>query len=160
MSISKKYCQPCGAPPNIYDDGHIILLSQNCRDCIQPCSTLRLIPAQVHGGVLTSFPPRSHFQPMRSLRGLSSSPELEPSRTSTRILASHWLSALTWRGFADIIHTFHASDTQFLDIGQAEHILNLDQPPVEWENQTPYREDPPTEDKSTAQHKSAACTVI
>ena len=66
MSISKKYCQPCGAPPNIYDDGHIILLSQNCRDCIQPCSTLRLIPVRVRGGILMSCPPTRHHQPTRS----------------------------------------------------------------------------------------------
>ena len=142
MSISKKYCQPCGAPPNIYDDGHIILLSQNCRDCIQPCSTLRLIPVRVRGGISMSHPPFNQW-------GLA-----QPDMTYPQ-LHPHWLSALVnVRGSAPwqyiTPHTLHSYHQKLLN-HRAEQTSNRDQTCSE--EARLQTETIPAEDKPTAQRK-------
>ena len=82
MSISKKYCQPCGASPNIYDDGHInFCYLRNSRDCIQPW--LWLIPARVRGGISTSRPPAF----------VSNQSRIVPAGYYVLSSHSYWLSA-------------------------------------------------------------------
>ena len=157
MSISKKYCQPCGASPNIYDDGHInFCYLRNSRDCIQPW--LWLIPARVRGGISTSRLPAF----------VSNQSRIVPA--GYYVLSSHpyWLSARS------TCEGPHRTGTTSSPSTLHHHPRSVTLDPPSWaedlksdqtcsEEAGLQTETNPAEDETTAQRKSALlppCIVI